>query len=192
MPTQLMRGKILLSNAVNLFSNVLAGLVAQLVEHCPFKALVRGSSPRQPTSLRLNAVKAKAAAPKRSPGARTIRATARPASFFRPRPKSFSVLFSPALALESFHQNRHAHSVLGRPRLDPHAGTGHRALRRQHHLRGNPLRRRNYSPRRRHRPPRTRPRADGGIQKETAEPHLAHLAHALGSHPGPAVFCAHL
>ena len=25
------------------------GLVAQLVEQCPFKALVRGSSPRQPT-----------------------------------------------------------------------------------------------------------------------------------------------
>lgn len=28
-----------------------AGLVAQLVEQCPFKALVRGSSPRQSTSL---------------------------------------------------------------------------------------------------------------------------------------------
>ena len=27
----------------------LRGLVAQLVEQCPFKALVRGSSPRQPT-----------------------------------------------------------------------------------------------------------------------------------------------
>src|ERR1035437_9474668 len=66
-----MRGKILLSNAVNLFSNVLAGLVAQLVEHCPFKALVRGSSPRQPTSLRSNVVKAKAAAPKRSVGGGT-------------------------------------------------------------------------------------------------------------------------
>src|ERR1035437_1633222 len=72
LPTQLMWGKILLSNAVNLFSNVLAGLVAQLVEHCPFKALVRGSSPRQPTSLRLNAVKAKAAAPKHSVGGPTI------------------------------------------------------------------------------------------------------------------------
>jgi hypothetical protein len=28
------------------------GLVAQLVEQCPFKALVRGSSPRQPTIFR--------------------------------------------------------------------------------------------------------------------------------------------
>ena len=27
-----------------------SGLVAQLVEQCPFKALVRGSSPRQPTT----------------------------------------------------------------------------------------------------------------------------------------------
>ena len=30
---------------------VFGGLVAQLVEQCPFKALVRGSSPRQPTSF---------------------------------------------------------------------------------------------------------------------------------------------
>lgn len=29
----------------------LEGLVAQLVEQCPFKALVRGSSPRQPTNF---------------------------------------------------------------------------------------------------------------------------------------------
>ena len=36
---------------INLFSNVLVGLVAQLVEQCPFKALVRGSSPRQPTTI---------------------------------------------------------------------------------------------------------------------------------------------
>ena len=30
------------------------GLVAQSVEQCPFKALVRGSSPRQPTMLLFN------------------------------------------------------------------------------------------------------------------------------------------
>ena len=29
----------------------MVGLVAQLVEQCPFKALVRGSSPRQPTTF---------------------------------------------------------------------------------------------------------------------------------------------
>lgn len=29
----------------------ICGLVAQLVEQCPFKALVRGSSPRQPTII---------------------------------------------------------------------------------------------------------------------------------------------
>ncbi len=32
----------------------LVGLVAQLVEQCPFKAFVRGSSPRQPTNFRIN------------------------------------------------------------------------------------------------------------------------------------------
>jgi hypothetical protein len=31
---------------------IFGGLVAQLVEQCPFKALVQGSSPCQPTSLR--------------------------------------------------------------------------------------------------------------------------------------------
>ena len=31
---------------------IFGGLVAQLVEQCPFKALVVGSSPTQPTSLR--------------------------------------------------------------------------------------------------------------------------------------------
>src|SRR5271163_8569 len=49
---------------------VFGGLVAQSVEQCPFKALVESSSLSQPTSLRLNAVKAKAATPKRSAGGR--------------------------------------------------------------------------------------------------------------------------
>lgn len=41
------------------------GLVAQLVEQCPFKALVPGSSPGQPTSLRSERKRrAKTAAPK--------------------------------------------------------------------------------------------------------------------------------
>ena len=45
------------------------GLVAQLVEQCPFKALVQGSSPCQPTSLRSEPRRrAKTAAPKRSEG----------------------------------------------------------------------------------------------------------------------------
>ena len=35
--------------ANNLRYSPFCGLVAQLVEQCPFKALVRGSSPRQPT-----------------------------------------------------------------------------------------------------------------------------------------------
>ncbi len=33
---------------------VFRGLVAQLVEQCPFKALVVGSSPTQPTTSRTN------------------------------------------------------------------------------------------------------------------------------------------
>ena len=42
-------GKIL-ARAPGFFKMVrFGGLVAQLVEQCPFKALVRGSSPRQPT-----------------------------------------------------------------------------------------------------------------------------------------------
>ena len=32
----------------------MAGLVAQLVEQCPFKALVQGSSPCQPTTVKAN------------------------------------------------------------------------------------------------------------------------------------------
>ena len=38
-------------------SKVPVGLVAQLVEQCPFKALVRGSSPRQPTTLKTSHLK---------------------------------------------------------------------------------------------------------------------------------------
>ena len=34
--------------------------------------------------------------------------------------------------------------------------------------------------------------AAGGIQKPAAQPHAAAHAHALGPHPGPAVFCADL
>jgi hypothetical protein len=38
LPTELMRGKTLLSGAANLFCNVRVGLVAQLVEQCPFNS----------------------------------------------------------------------------------------------------------------------------------------------------------
>ena len=48
-------GPRLLSDA--LFGEQNAGLVAQLVEQCPFKALVQGSSPCQPTTSFLNTLK---------------------------------------------------------------------------------------------------------------------------------------
>ena len=91
-----------------------------------------------------------------------------------------------------FSSGRDAAEILGRARLDSDTGTGHRALWRQHVLRGSAQRRRHHHPRRRHRPARAGPCAAGGIQEPAAEPHPAADAHALGPHPGPAVFRADL
>jgi hypothetical protein len=51
---QITTAKTLRDSVTVLHDNLrpLGGLVAQLVEQCPFKALVQGSSPCQPTSLR--------------------------------------------------------------------------------------------------------------------------------------------
>src|ERR1044071_1308328 len=57
------------------------GLVAQLVEQCPFKALVQGSSPCQPTSLRPQRSESEAATPDRETRRRAGVERGRAASF---------------------------------------------------------------------------------------------------------------
>jgi len=106
--------------------------------------------------------------------------------------QNISILFFPPPAVEWFHQDGHAHQVLGRSRLHPFPRRGNRPLRRQHLLRRSPLRTRRHHPRRRHRPAQTRPVAACGIQAWLAQPHAAAFAHALGPHSGTAVFRADL
>ena len=46
----------------------------------------------------------------------------------------FLNLFFENPVLKWWHQKRHANQILGRPRLNSHAGSGYRSLWRQHHL----------------------------------------------------------